>query len=207
MRDAATNRMFIKRKGPALHEVEPWDVLVHDLADDAALKTTPHMHFEAVLHTEVYKRRSDVHSVIHSHPPYATAFGATDAEFEILSHDGVLFADGVARFDSYELITEPAQGRQVAEALGQRRGLLLKNHGVLVVGSNVKWAVLAAVTLERSVKIQTIAGALGKLSPIPVDAARQFMKRKYADRYMDEYWASWKRTVRGPGASAPRQAG
>ena len=52
------------------------------------------MHLETVLHTEVYRARPDVGAVVHGHPPYATALGATSAELELLTHDAVLFADG-----------------------------------------------------------------------------------------------------------------
>ena len=70
--------MYIKRKGVALSEVTPEDVLVFPVEADLA-DAPAEMHLEAVLHTEVYKRRPDVRCVIHGHPLYATAFGATDA--------------------------------------------------------------------------------------------------------------------------------
>ena len=45
---------------------------------------------------------------MHGHPPYATALGATRASLELLTHDSVLFADGVAEFsDTPELIRPP----------------------------------------------------------------------------------------------------
>ena len=44
--------------------------------------------------------------------------------------------------------------------------MLLRNHGVLVVGKDVPWAVLAAVTLERAARLQSIASTLGELRPI-----------------------------------------
>ena len=104
------------------------------------------MHLEAVLHTEVYKARPDVGAVIHGHPPHATALAACQAELSLLTHDAVLFADGLALFeDTPELITGPQLGQAVARALGARRVVLMRNHGVLVVGKDLGWAVLAAV--------------------------------------------------------------
>src|SRR5215212_783720 len=111
-RPAGGDTIYIKRKGVALDEVEPDDVV--DLDDPTA-----ELHLETILHTEIYARRPDVGAVVHGHPPFATAFGATNAELEFLTHDAVLFAEGVAFFEeSAELITERAQGRAVAEALG-----------------------------------------------------------------------------------------
>lgn len=187
---------YIKRKGLRLDEVEPDDVIPLDLhAVDAF--DSPEMHLEAALHTEVYKLRPDVGAVIHGHPPYATALGASDAQLELLTHDAVLFKDGVAIFEETpELILATDQGRAVATSLGSRRALILRNHGVLVVGKNIPWAVLAAVTLERAVRIQSIARTLGGLRAISQESAERLYPDKYHDRLVDEYWQSWIRTLR-----------
>ena len=183
------NEVLIKRKGVALDEVEPGDVV--DAAD-----ATADLHLETVLHTEVYRARPDVGAVVHGHPPYSTALSATGAELELLTHDAVLFANGISRFDDPDLILEEEQGAAVARVLGDRRAVLLRNHGVLVVGKNVAWAVLAAVTLERAARLQAIAGGLGELRPIPPEHAAMLEPVKYQDRFVDEYWDAWVRRVR-----------
>ncbi len=191
---AAGDSIVIKRKGVALGEVKPEDVVEAD--DDKA-----GLHLETVLHTAVYERRPDVGAVIHGHPPYATAFSATEAKLELLTHDAVLFADGIAFFDdSPELIVDEGQGRAVAEALGDRRVVVLRNHGVLVADRDVRWAVLSAVTLERAVRLQTIASTLGGLRPIPQALAERMHAEKYQDRFVEEYWDAWIRKLRRAGA-------
>lgn len=191
--------VYIKRRGLSLAEVEPEDVISLDLADDSEADA-PELHLEVVLHTEVYRARPDVGAVVHGHPPYATALSASSASLELLSHDAVLFADGIAVFEETpELITGPELGRAVAEALGGARAVLLRNHGVLVVGKDVPWAVLAAVTLERAVRLQAIAAALGPTRPISEEWARRLYPEKYNDRLVDEYWAAWLRRLRRAG--------
>jgi ribulose-5-phosphate 4-epimerase/fuculose-1-phosphate aldolase len=186
--------IFIKRKGVALDEVEPDDVV--DLDDPAAV-----LHLETVLHTEIYARRPDVGAVVHGHPPYATAFGATSSHLELLTHDAVLFADGVSVFEeSPELITEREQGRAVAEALDSRRAVILQNHGVVIADKDVRWAVLSAITLERAIRLQAIASSLGELRPIPREVAESMFADKYQERFLDEYWAAWIRRARRAGA-------
>jgi len=193
-RPAGGDTIYIKRKGVALGEVEPDDVV--DLDDPAA-----DLHLETVLHTEIYARRPDVGAVVHGHPPYATALGATHAGLELLTHDAVLFADGVAFFEeSPELITEREQGSAVAEALGSRRALILRNHGVVVADKDVRWAVLSAITLERAVQLQAIASTLGELRPIAGEDAQRMFADKYQERFLDEYWAAWIRRTRRAGA-------
>jgi L-fuculose-phosphate aldolase len=192
------NTVYIKRKGVALGEVVPADILTVDLRDSA--NGGEGMHLETVLHTEVYKRRPDVRSVVHGHPPYATAFGATDAEFAFLTHDSVLFANGISTYDGVpDLIVDEAQGAAVAEALGSGSALLLRNHGVLVAERDVRWAVLAGVLLERATQLQSIATALGPLHPIPEHLLGGIHAAKYQSQFAGEYWDAWVRALRRSG--------
>jgi L-fuculose-phosphate aldolase len=184
----ADGTIWIKRKGVALDEVEPDDIV--SLADTGA-----GLHLETVLHTGVYRARPDVGSVIHGHPLYATALGATAAELLPLTHDGILFADGVGRFGDPDLIVEDRQGDAVAAALGGGRAVLMENHGVLVVGKDVPWAVLTAATLERAARVQSIAATLGELRPIAAALARELQPVKYRDEFVAEYWEAWRRSV------------
>ncbi len=196
-RNPGERTIWIKRKGPALDEVTPDDVIPLDLDDPEALSRHGY-HLESVMHVEVYRARLDVNSVIHGHPTYGTALGATDGRLEYLTHDAVLFAGGVGLYeDGPSLVTTHEQGRAVASALGGRRAALLRNHGVVVAGEDVPWAVLAAVTLERAVRFQVLAASLGPLRPISQDAAEALLPQKYQEGFMAEYWAAWSRRV-GP---------
>ncbi len=199
-RNPGDRTIWIKRKGVALDEVEPADVIALDIDDDDALDSADY-HLESVMHTEVYRARADVGSVIHGHPVYGTALGSTDGRLELLTHDAVLFAGGIGDYDDGPaLITNRAQGRRVASALGPRRAALLRNHGVVIAGEDVRWAVLAAVTLERAIRFQAIAATLGRPRPISQDGAEQLSPQKYQDGFLDEYWAAWVRRIRGRGA-------
>ena len=189
--------IWIKRKGPALDEVLPDDVIALDIDDPGALDSADY-HLESVMHTEVYRIRPDVGSVIHGHPVYGTALGSTDGQLQLLTHDAVLFSDGIGVYDDGPaLITDREQGTRVAEALGSRRAALLRNHGVVVAGEDVRWAVLAAVTLERAVRFQAIAATLGQPRPIPQDGAERLGPQKYQEAFLDEYWDAWVRRVHG----------
>jgi L-fuculose-phosphate aldolase len=201
-RGPADTVYHIKRKDLGLSEVTPDDVLTVDL-EGKKVAGKGEVHLEAVLHTEVYKARPDVGAVIHTHPPYATALGATTAPLEFVSHDAVLFHKGVAMFDeTAELITLPGQGEAVARALGDRRVVLMRNHGVLVAGEDVPWAVYTALTLERAIQIQAIAQMLGTLRPISPEVAQRLYPAKYRDEFVEEYWRHLIREVRRGGLDA-----
>ena len=200
-RGADGRTIYIKRKGIALGEVTPADILAVDLSADLGGGGNG-MHLETVLHTEVYKRRADVRSVVHGHPPHATAFGATDAEFAYLTHDSILFANAIATYDGVpDLIVDERQGALVADALGEARALLLRNHGVLVAERNIRWAVLAGVLLERACRLQLLAGGLGAFHPIPESLIERIHTNKYQAEFPGEYWDAWVRELRRSGGA------
>jgi L-fuculose-phosphate aldolase len=197
-RDDDLEVMWIKRKGVSLAEVAPGDVLRTSINGD--IENVSDMHLEAVLHTEVYRARPDVRCVVHGHPLNATALGAAHADFSFLSHDAILFKEGVASLDEApEMIVGRSQGQVVAEALAERSALLMRNHGVLVVGKSVPWAVLTAVTLERAVQLQATAASLGELRPVADEAVGPLHEMKYQDEFLTEYWDAWVRELRREG--------
>ena len=179
---------LMKRKGLGLNEVTPDDILTLDL-EGKKVAGKGEVHLEAVLHTEAYQARPDVGAVIHSHPPYATALAGSHARLAFVNHDAVLFPDGLGVFDeTVGLITGPEQASAVAAALGARRAVLMRNHGVLIVGEDVPWAVLAGLALERAVRIQVIASALGDLYPIPPAEVERLHPSKYRNEFVEQYW-------------------
>jgi ribulose-5-phosphate 4-epimerase/fuculose-1-phosphate aldolase len=200
---------FIKRKGLGLEEVTPDDFAQVTLDGEQVGGRGP-LHLENVIHLEIYRARPDVNCVIHTHPPYATAFGATGAAFRYVCHDSVLFADGLPVFDeTADLIVNAGQARAIAKALGGCKAVLLKNHGATVVGVDVPWAVLAALTLERALRLQAMAGSFGELRPLPQAEAAAMYHSKYRDAFLPEYWDSWVRALRRAGLDggmpAPRR--
>lgn len=198
-RSADGCRVLMKRYGLGLEEVTPDDILCIDLEGNL-LAGEGRVHLEYVIHTEIYRVRPDVRSVIHTHPPYTTAFGATNAKLELLNHDAVLFRDGLAYFDdTAELIITAEQGENVAAALRDRRAIILRGHGVILTGETVPWATYAALTLERVLRIQSIARSFGDLAPMSADMADRVYPDKYRDVHVASYWEYLIRQLRRAG--------
>jgi ribulose-5-phosphate 4-epimerase/fuculose-1-phosphate aldolase len=64
-----------------------------------------------------------------------------------------------------------SEGERLAEALGNKKAIVLKNHGHLTVGESVDEALWWYVTFERSCQAQLMAEAAGTPQPIPHDMA------------------------------------
>ena len=124
-------------------------------------------HSEVFIHSEIFRARDDIASVIHTHSPYAVAFAATGQAMEALSQPGALFFESLPVFaETIDLIRTPEQGRAVAAALASHKAVLLQGHGVVVAGASVEEAVIRSLMLENACMIQLAAKAAGA-APAP----------------------------------------
>ena len=119
-------------------------------------------HSEVFIHSEIFKVRPDVNSVIHTHPTHAVALSATGPELHPISQPAVAFADGLPYYrDTINLIRSQFMGAGVAKALGSHKAVLMRNHGVAVVGATIEESTILAIMLENACQIQLAAQAAG----------------------------------------------
>jgi L-fuculose-phosphate aldolase len=121
------------------------------------------LHGELPIHIEIYRARKNVHSIVHTHPLYATAFSATEQILRPVNNEGVLFAKPLPYFDKEtDLIVAPAQGTSLAEKLGDAKAVIMKNHGITVVGESIEQATVYAYLLEKTIKTLFVAKVFGE---------------------------------------------
>jgi L-fuculose-phosphate aldolase len=119
-------------------------------------------HLEYPIHTEIVAARPDVNSVVHTHAPALSAFASLDVELRPISHDAVIFEQGLPRFGvTGALIADRDLGRALADELGDAPAILMPQHGAVTVGPDPATAVMYAVLLERACRTQLLAMAAG----------------------------------------------
>jgi L-fuculose-phosphate aldolase len=152
---------IMKPHSVGLDEITASNILTIDL-DGNVVAGKARRHSEVFIHSEIYRARDDVGCVIHSHPPYAVALSGTGRALRALSQPAALFYQSVGLYDAtINLIRTPEMGAAVAAALGPHRAVLLKNHGVAVVGASIEEAVIGAISLENAAMIQMVTEASG----------------------------------------------
>ncbi|HWP59031.1 MAG TPA: class II aldolase/adducin family protein [Candidatus Acidoferrales bacterium] len=182
------DRILMKPHSFGFEEIRPRHLIVCDL-DGNKIEGKYERHSEVFIHTEIYRARADVNCVVHSHPPYAIAFGALRQPLRPVSHEGSIFHEGLPLFDrTTALIRSPELGQEVAKALGNCRGVLMKNHGSTVVGESVEVATLYAVFLEKACRIQLLAMASGEPSWTSDDEARIKFEQIYTPHRLASMW-------------------
>lgn len=174
--------ILMKPRGLGFDEVGPADLAGLDL--DGNQVSGPHpAHGEWPIHTEIFRSRPDIASVVHVHPPYATALACVAEPLELLAHDAILFYAGVGLYEGPpDLILKTVEGAALADCLGDRKAVLMRNHGVTVVGEDIAAAVVTAVTLERAAQFQATARTLGQTQPVSPEAAARAAERARGSR-------------------------
>jgi L-fuculose-phosphate aldolase len=159
------SRFFMKPHSVGLDEITLDNILTIDLGGNVVAGTA-RRHSEVFIHSEIFKARPDVQCVIHTHPPYAVALSATGRPLRAYSQPGALFCGALGVYaDTINLIRSPEMGASVAKALGRHRAVLLKNHGVAVIGATISEAVVGAIMLENAAMVQLAAEAAGEPAP------------------------------------------
>ncbi len=128
------------------------------------------------IHSEVHAARTDVVGAAHSHSLHGKAFSSLGKLLAPLTQDACAFYDDHALFDDYTgVVLDTEEGKRIAYTLGERKAVILRNHGLLTVGHTVEEAVWWFVTMERSCQAQLLADAAGSPIAIPHDMARHTM--------------------------------
>jgi L-fuculose-phosphate aldolase len=155
-------RMIVKGRGLCLSEIHAEDLVTMDF-DYKKIAGTREPHGEMPIHIEIYRARRDVNSVVHTHPLYATAFSATEQVLRPVNNEGVLFAKPLPFFSAEtDLIVAPGQGVSLAGKLGDAKAIIMKNHGITVVGECIEQATVYAYLLEKTIKTLFVAKVFGE---------------------------------------------
>jgi len=159
------------------------------------VKGKQHVSGETFIHTEIYKARPDVGSVVHAHPFHAVVLSATGRQLETFHPASIAFGSGVPFLGGNQINTEK-DGHEVAEMLGQGAAILLKNHGAVTVGKDVAQAVIRMYYLERAAYAHLIAGK--DLLPWKPDSTY----RHIIDDSYKFLWRTWHWELESGGAMA-----
>lgn len=124
------------------------------------------------IHSQIHAARPEVVAAAHSHSLHGKAFSALGEPLEPITQDVCAFYQDHAIYEEYNgLVDDIEEGRRIARALGHRKAVILRNHGLLTVGRSVEAAAWWFVTMERSCQAQLLAKAAGKVVHIEHDTA------------------------------------
>lgn len=180
-RDPETGYVVIKPSGVLYDEMTPEDMVVVDLQGnviEGRLKPS----VDTATHLYVYRHRSDVMGIVHTHSPYATSFAALGRPIPVYLTAIADEFGGPIPVGPYAQIGGEQIGKVIVEYIGDSPAILMKNHGVFTIGKSPEAAVKAAVMVEDVAKTVHLALLLGQPDEIPEEE----VKRAH-ERYMTKY--------------------
>ncbi|MFB6779715.1 class II aldolase/adducin family protein [Streptomyces sp. NPDC056352] len=115
------------------------------------------------VHAQVHRARPDVVAVAHTHSLHGRALSTLGEFIEPITQESCAFYEDHAVYQAYTgVLVDEDEGRRIAAALGTRKAIILRNHGLLTVGDSVDAAAWWFLTMERSCQVQLTARAAGK---------------------------------------------
>src|SRR5262245_45839856 len=165
-RDPRNPERFLLSRARAPGLIVAGDIMEFDMDGEPVKNDGRPVYSERFIHSEIYRARPDVNSVVHTHSPTVVPFSVTNEPLLPIRH-GFLYPE-VPVFDTRDaagwtdlLISNRELGRALAEKLGNNSVVLLRGHGNAVVGPDVRAAVYRAVYTEANAKLVLQAKMLG----------------------------------------------
>jgi ribulose-5-phosphate 4-epimerase/fuculose-1-phosphate aldolase len=124
------------------------------------------------IHSRVHAARPDTVAAAHAHSMHGKAWSSLGRLLDPITQDACAFYQDHSLFNDYTgVVYETSEGDRIAQALGQGKAVILRNHGLLTVGRSVDEAAWFFIAMERSCHAQLLAEAAGKPVPIAHESA------------------------------------
>jgi len=120
------------------------------------------------IHSRVHAARPDTVAAAHSHSMYGKTWSSLGRLLDPITQDACAFYEDHGVFDDYTgVVYDTSEGDRIARTLGKSKAVILRNHGLLTVGSTVDEAAWWFITMDRSCQAQLLAEAAGE--PVKID--------------------------------------
>lgn len=113
------------------------------------------------MHTEIYRKLTAVHAIVHTHSPYATSFAVLHQEIPLILIEMIPFLKGSVEVSPYAVQGSAEVGKNAVPILERKNVCLMANHGALAVGANLSEAYINSVYLEDAARIYHMARCVG----------------------------------------------
>jgi ribulose-5-phosphate 4-epimerase/fuculose-1-phosphate aldolase len=195
--------LFLMSRNIAPGQVCNTDIQVYGLDSEPIVEDANIKHYnERYIHGEVYRKRTDVNSVIHNHSPTLVPFSVSTTSLRPIAQVSGFLGLGVPVWDirsiddGHGFLVKSAQlGESLADALADCAVVLMRGHGATVVGKSIIQAVWRAVYSEVNAKQQVIALQLGGAVTYLSDAESRHAA-EHTPANPTRAWNLWKEMAR-----------
>jgi ribulose-5-phosphate 4-epimerase/fuculose-1-phosphate aldolase len=197
------NRYLLARSlAPDL--VTPDDLIEYDLDSNPVNLNGRSQYSERYIHGEIYKARPDVGAVVHNHSADVIPFTVSSRGLRPIFHVASFLSNRVPVFDIRSdfgitdmLVATADRGRALAAVLGNHTAVLMRGHGVSVVGPSLPYVVGRSIYVSFNARVQLQATILGgEITYLDAGEAQAYIDRGESRGY-ERPWEMWKREAMG----------
>ncbi|MBD2435552.1 class II aldolase/adducin family protein [Nostoc sp. FACHB-110] len=163
-----TDHFWVNPLGKYFGHIRVSDLLLVDREGEVVKGNAPVNRAAFAIHSQVHEARPDIVAAAHAHSLHGKAWSSLGRLLDPLTQDACAFYQDHTLFDDYKgVVLDTSEGKRIAESLGDKKAVILRNHGFLTVGQTVDEAAFWYISFERSAQAQLLAEAAGK--PLPID--------------------------------------
>ena len=150
-----------------------------------------------VIHSALHASQPGAHCIMHTHTTTGMAVACLKEGLSPHNFYGAMLQGQVAYHDFEGITVEPGEKERLVRDIGDRRAVILRNHGLLAWGPSVAQAFLTLWTLQRACDVQIAAAAAGAIHPVTPQAIAQSVREsgQGEKRTCDDVFAALQRMV------------
>jgi L-fuculose-phosphate aldolase len=169
--------MLITPSGVPYEELEPSSIARMALNGDGAWEGPLKPSSEWRFHLDILRARPDVNAIVHAHSTYATVHAILRRPIRAVHYMIAAFGGAEIACTDYAPYGTPELSALAIEGLGQKHGVLLGNHGMIVTGSDLEEAMTRAVELETLAQQSYLASLAGTPVILPDEEVMRTVER------------------------------
>ena len=179
--------VYITPSGMDYASLLPEDITEVSLSGGSVLSGERRPSTETALHLAVYAARVDVNAIVHTHAVESTAFAVTGRTVPLITDEAAQLLGGEVRTAEYALPGTRELAENCVAALGaDSMACLLRAHGAVCLGPDLKKALACALVLEQTCEVYRLALSMGgPAEPFPperVESMKRFLQNSYGQK-------------------------
>ena len=198
IRNPDNPKSFLISRSLAPELIEKGDIVELGLDGEPLKNEKRSLYLERFIHAAIYEARPDINSVVHAHAEDTLPFGiAAATKLKPVIHSGSFIGPNVPVWDIADkfgatnvLVTNMAQGRDLAKCLDKNSVALMRGHGFASAARSLIEVVRLSVYLPRNaralMRAKMLGGKIKYLSKGEIDA-----RNKGYSPYSTETWRAW----------------
>jgi L-ribulose-5-phosphate 4-epimerase len=162
-------------------ELSEEQIAIVELSSGRQLEGSAAPSWEMPMHLEILRSRRDVKAIVHTHSAFVSVLAVLRKPLPPVIDEMMVYFGGAIEVTAYAFTGTREVGTSVLEALGDRPGVILANHGNVCVGRTLGEALHTAIVMESTARIYVEALRTGKPIVLPAKA-RKAGRRIYDQR-------------------------